>query len=306
MNGKKRILLTGATGYIGSELLKELMINEQYEVAVVVRDSNKKQEFLDKNLVVVVYSAHDLEQFEFNIRQFNPNIVIHLAAYSTSADDSTAITQLIESNIIFTSHLLVALIHCNVKLFINTGSFSEYHFSREYRSPTYFYSATKSSAHYMIEYFAKKDNFLYINAILYTVYGKKGKTKKIIDYALESLNAIEPIAMSDGFQKFDFIHIKDVVHFYIKVIENFQNFRTSQIDYDVGTGQCISIREMVKILELITDKKANIKWGIYKNRSVDTLEACAQITLTKKELDYETTISLEDGLKQYLLEREKL
>ena len=304
MSGKKRILLTGATGYIGSELLTNLLTYKQYELAVVLRDIAKRQEFVDQNITVIVYSAHNLKQFELDIQQFHPNIIIHLAAYSTSADDSHAIDQLIESNIIFTSHLLVALTQCNIKLFVNTGSFSEYHLSRGFRSPTYFYSATKSSAHYIIEYFAKKDKFLYINAILYTVYGKKSKTKKIIDYALESLNAIKPVAMSDGFQKLDFIHIKDVVDFYVKVIENFQTFHLSQIDYDVGTGRCISIREMVKVLETVSNKKANIEWGVYKSRSVDTIEACAQTELTKAELSYEATISLEDGLKEYIQERD--
>ncbi len=298
MNGKKKVLVTGATGYVGSDLIRKLIALDTTEIAVVIRDIKKAKELFGDSITYILYET--LEGFTSKVESFSPHVVIHLGAYSTSSDAPEDVEKLIESNIIFTSHLLLALSGCKIDVFVNTGSFSEFHNTDKERSPTYFYSATKSSARYMIEYFSKRDAFQFVNAILFTVYGKKTGTKKIIDYAFESLNATSSIAMSDGQQELDFVHIDDVVAFYVNIIENYDKLDISQIDYDVGTGESHSIKELVSSLEKLTGKKANIEWGVYTSRKVDTKRACAEIAKTKKDLGYIVKFPFVEGLKKYI------
>ncbi len=298
MTGKKRVLITGGTGYIGSDLVNKLISNSNIEIALVVRDLTNATKMFGNAVVYIQYN--DLVGFNDSVSRFSPEIVVHLAAYSTSSDEPKDITKLIESNIVFTSNLLIALSSCNLKLFINTGSFSEYHDNNNTLSPTYFYSATKTSARYIIEYYSKKNSFRFINAVLFTVYGKKNSSKKIIDYAIDSLDSDVAVKMSDGKQILDFVHIDDVVNFYYNLIIDVENIQASKIDYDVGTGKCLSIRDLVKTLEVITDKKANIAWGANKSRKLDTIKACANIVATQEELSYEVKVSLNDGLIQYI------
>ncbi|MEN4044809.1 NAD(P)-dependent oxidoreductase [Sulfurimonas sp. NWX367] len=300
MNGKKRVLVTGGTGYVGSDLVNKLLINHNIEIALVVRDSKSAIKMFGN--AVIYIECNNLTEFNDSVLQFSPEIVVHLAAYSTSSDEPKDIVKLIESNIVFTSNLLIALSGCKLQLFINTGSFSEYHINNII-SPTYFYSATKTSAKYIIEYYAKKNSFKFLNMILFTVYGKKNANKKIIDYAIDSLDSDEAVNMSDGKQILDFVHIDDVVNLYYNLILDFNNIKASKIDYDVGTGKCISIRDLVKTLESITNKKANIAWGANKSRKIDTIRACADIEMSQKELNYKVNISLESGLKKYIRDK---
>ena len=295
MSGKK-LLITGGTGYVGSDLVNKLITEENMEIALVVRDINKARELFQNAVSYIAYDG--IEEFKANVEKFSPEIVVHLAAYSTSSDEPKDVTKLIESNIIFTSNLLIALENCN------SGSFSEFHHYNNEYSPTYFYSATKTSARYIIEYYSKKNAFKFVNAILFTVYGKKNGSKKIIDYTMESLDSVTPICMSDGKQILDFIHIDDVVEFYSNLIVNFENLTISKIDYDVGTGNCISIRELVKHIENITNKKANISWGANKNRKIDTLKACADVSNSQEDLNYFAKIPIVDGLGKYIEENE--
>jgi nucleoside-diphosphate-sugar epimerase len=296
----KRLLITGGTGYIGSSLVKKLIAENSIEIALVVRDIQKAKKLFGERVSYIVYD--ELTSFIKDVETFSPEIVIHLAAYSTSSDEATEIAKLIESNIVFTSHLLIALSNCKIELFINTGSFSEYHYKNSEISPTYFYSATKTSARYMIEYYAKKNSFKFVNAILFTVYGKQNSSKKIIDYMINSLDSNTPINMSEGKQIFDFIHVDDVVDFYHNLIMNFESLTISKTDYDVGTGACISIRELAGKLEAITKKTANIAWGANKSRKMDTIRACADVSDSKNELHYSTKISLDNGLLKYIKE----
>lgn len=296
MNGKQNILITGSTGCIGSKLVHVLLENAN-NIAVVIRDTKKAQSLFDEK---VIYIPIDNESLKNNINNFSPDVVIHLASYSTSSDTLTDINKLIESNIVFTSLLLDALSDCNLKLFINTGSFSEYYNNNEIPNPTYFYSATKTSASCIIDYFSKKNNFKVINAILYTVYGGKCSNKKIIDYAIDSLNSANSIKMSDGKQILDFIHIDDVISFYTNLIYNFNDLNIVEKNYFVGTGRGTSIRELVQILEKTTNKKANIQWGANKSRHIDTRQAIANTVKTTEDLIWSANTDIHVGVKKYI------
>ncbi len=297
MSGK-RVLVTGGTGYIGTDLVEKLLAYADVSVALVVRDIQKAQIIFSNRVEYILYE--ELNSFTQNIEKFEPNIVIHLAAYSTSSDEPSEVQKLIESNIVFTSNLMLALTTSKIDILINTGSFSEYHNNSEVLSPTYLYSATKTSARYIIEYYAKKNEFKFVNLILFSVYGKKNSSKKIIDYAIDSLDAENPIKMSHGRQTLDFVHINDVVDTYCRVALNYKSLKLSTIDYDIGTGVSYSIRELVEKLETLTNKKANIEWGANSSRKLDTQEACADIKGSKEELDCKVNISLDDGLRDYI------
>jgi len=298
MHGNKKLLITGSTGYIGRDLVNRFLKCSTIEIAIVVRDMKTAYILFDDE---VKYIQHDsLEKFTEEITSFDPDIVIHLAGYSTSADSAEEVEKLIESNIVFTAQLLLALSKCSIKLFVSAGSFSEYHESREDISPTYFYSATKTSARYMIEYFSNRDGFTFVHAILYSVYGKKSHPKKIVDYVVEALTSTHSVAMSEGYQELDFVHIDDVVSWYYHLVTNYDSLHISRIDYDVGTGISTSIRKLVEITEKLTGEEANIQWGVYKNRKLDTQRACSNITHSVEELGYKVEYTLESGLEKYL------
>jgi len=298
MNGKK-VLVTGGTGFIGQRLVNELVANN-YNVAVTVRDIKAAKQLFNSTVCYIDYKDSNL--FKTNIEQFSPDIVIHLAAYSTSRDDLEAIEQLIESNIIFTSRLLDALRPCNIELFVNTGSFSEYSENNGKLSPAYFYSATKTSARYIIDYFSQVGGYKFVNCILYTVYGKTSKNKKVIDYIIDSLDIKSPVKMTAGEQNLDFIHVDDVINFYLLLISKYADIKPMQTEYLVGTGQGCSIKELSALIEKISGYNANINWGAIDYRSLDIMHSVANIQKTKAELNWQASISLEMGIKQYLAE----
>src|ERR1044071_2754958 len=113
-----RVLISGASGYIGSHLLKHID-QKKYQLAVLVRKS------ISNILPGVVVIDTNEPDWKVKVQSFNPYVVIHLAAHLTSGDDETQIDKLIEANIRFGTHLLDALKKTSVKVFINTGTFAE-------------------------------------------------------------------------------------------------------------------------------------------------------------------------------------
>lgn len=291
-----KILVTGATGFVGKHLIQKL---RDFDVRFVVRNINTEYS-KDRQ---IVYNDEKLDVFQKDVKSYNPKIVIHLASYLTSSDDISSIKNIVDSNILFTSILLESLKSTDLELFINTGTFAEYYYNDGKENPAYFYSASKIAIKPIIKYFKNIQGFKTINIIPYTIYGGKSKSKKVIDYILDSLDSKLYLEMTNGEQILDFIYIDDVTDFYVHCVNNI-NLLKDEEDYHLGTGKGTSIKELSNIIEDLTNKKANINWGSKEYRTLDIMRAIAPIYKLEKELNWKPKVSIKDGIKK-ILEEEK-
>ena len=292
-----KILITGATGFVG----RHLIATPPYSVAdIEILTVNLNIEEAEQ-LLPNTKCTHILTTEYDKIISFNPDIVIHLATLSTSRNDSEIIKPMLEANVEFGVNLLSALAKCNnMKLFVNIGTFAEYRFGTDKISNAYLYSATKSAFRCFVDYYSNLSGFKYITAIPYTIYGGSDTAKKIIDYIRDSLNAEVPVKMTKGEQIIDFIHIKDVVNFFIKIIENMQNIVDTipnGENFYVGTGVGTKIRDLAKIIEISENKKCNIEWGGLPYRPMDIMYAVAPIEKNNPLINWKSKISIEEGIK---------
>lgn len=296
MSGKPSILVTGATGTIGQAITEQLILLG-YTVSVVVRNLQVSKALFGDAVSHVVFEG---EAFSPSLDGLHIDLVIHLASYSTSQDEKKEIIRLIDSNIVFVSLLLKELEHSHLKLFVNAGSFSEFHHNDGVLEPTYFYSATKTASCSIIEYFSKRHGFIFVNAVLYSVYGREAKQKKIVDYMIDATRSDQPIPMSEGHQVLDFIHIDDVVDFFLLLIQNYNFLSTPYHVYHIGTGKGTSIRELADIVSRIGGVQTNVLWNGRQARSRDTLKAIADTDGVEKELGWKPSVPLISGLQKYM------
>jgi nucleoside-diphosphate-sugar epimerase len=287
-----RILITGATGFIGRCLLKALQ-STPHEVYILYRGKNKI------SINVKSINTEDIN-WKDSIKNANPDVVIHLAAYLTSADDEPAIEKLIQSNILFGAHLLDALKNTNIKYFINTGTFAEYFDNKETINPSYLYAATKSAFRHILNYYQSITGYKVVNIIPYTVYGGVDTKKKMIDYIFESIGKETPLNMSPGEQLLDLIYVDDVIDFYIQLLNNLSFVKDKYTEIHLGTGIGTSPKEVAGLMETVTGKKANINWGGIPYRKRDTMASIANRKLPSELFPWKPRITLEEGIKAYL------
>lgn len=293
-----KILITGVTGFIGQNLLPQ--ISKEYpnvQVMTLNRDVEKAAIMYPVALYpnIVHISVSDKQC----IIDFDPEIVIHLAALNTSRNDSEIIKPLIDANIIFGIYLLDALSHCkSLKLFVNTGSFSEYRLNVRHANSACLYAATKTAFKTFLAYYADMCDFNYLTAVPYSVYGGNRTLKRMMDFLLESMDSSIPVDMTLGEQVLDFIHIEDISSFYLHVIDNLSVF----IDLDkgeefyLGTGRGTSIHELSVLMEQISGKHCNINWGACPYRVRDVMYAVAPIAKNVELVGWKAHIDLKEGL----------
>ena len=287
------IIITGATGYVGKNLISAFIEQTDHRLYALIRNASN----LPKGVAVI----NDDSDMEKNIILAKPDIVIHLASYLTSKSEIEDINKLINANITFGTKFLNALKSVKLQCFINVGSFSEFHYNDGILNPTYLYSATKSAFRPILRYYAEVNKFKVLNVIPFSIYGGVDTQKKIIDILFDAVEAKESVKMSDGFQHLDFIHIDDVVDFFVQLSNDFSRIDNEELY--LGTGKTHNLREISAMIEQITGKKVNANWGAYPPRERDSIYACAPIGKLKEKLNWQPKVTIEAGLKLKYKER---
>lgn len=298
-----RIALTGITGFIGQNLMPMLLAQgKEHEFLTLSRSTDKVNSLFPINRYTNFEhtASNDFER----LTAFNPDVCIHLAALSTSRNDAEIIQPLLSANIEYGVRLLEALSRCEgFKLFVNTGSFAEYQFGTHLLSDAYLYTATKTAFRSFVDYFSHSGKgFRYITAVPYSVYGGQMTVKRLFDYILESQDSTEPVDMTAGEQVLDFIHVDDVAAFFTHVVahaDRYMHLPENGMEFHLGTGRGTSIREVAALMETISGRKCNIRWGGRPYREQDIMHAVAPIG-RNAVCGWKTNISLQEGIKRFI------
>lgn len=286
--GKLKVCITGSSGMIASEFI--LKYKHEFEILALTSNPNL-------NIPGVLTVHYDLKNFDSTTQEillFNPEIIINSAFYLSSGKENKEVDQFV-NGLKFTNFLLNVVSKLNHTHWIEMRSFSEYKFSDSglpVESPSYLYSVYKSNVVSLIHWYSKLSNMKVTELVLFSVYGKKSKNKKIIDYLIKSFNSESPVELSSGNQKLDFVHISDVIDSIIHSIK-YQEKRIW-----VGTGKATSIKDLARLIEsLFKTSKLNITWDENKDRPNDIYLAKAPCALNKT---WSSSIDLYEGVNLYL------
>lgn len=299
----ERILITGAAGFIGSHLAHKL-VEMGYEVGIIKRNGTDIWRIKDifKDLTVYDADLKDTNSVLQSISNFKPNIVYHLATYYAVDHRPQEIASMIDSNVLGTINLLEASKESRVNLFINTSTCSVYDPSTEKLketsniNPSNLYSMTKIQAEQACSYYSEKYDLNLITLRLFPPYGPVDNIRKLIPFVIKSFNDKKVPEMTTGTQKWDFTFINDIVEAYIKILST-QDKKTHEI-FNIGTGNAVSIREVVTRIKELMDSEIEPKWGAIEHRKGEIWFNCADISKAHNILNWEPKIpTLEKGLE---------
>lgn len=295
-----RILITGATGFIGSHLVEYLLENTDNEIFVLKRsysDIWRIKEYIN-DLKMFDVDKEDILQI---VKKSKPDVVIHLATYYKKNHTYEDLSVMINSNIEFPVRLLEAMVSEGVKYFINTGTFSEkvyFLYGTNYAIPSNLYSSTKIAFEEILRYYSYTHGIKGITLKLFSPYGYKDNPKKLIPYLINKILDNEEIETTIGDQTLDFIYVKDIVFAYIKAVEYILNMNEVYQSFDVGTGISYSLKKVVRILERVSGKAIKVSWGKIPYSKNEIFYSRADIQNTMNFLKWIPKYSLEEGLRE--------
>lgn len=279
------ILLTGATGFLGSHLLPELIKNS-YEI-IVLKHSFSSVWRIKSCLCQL--KSYDIDKTDIE-KAFLANkidVIIHMAT-DYGKKNNNNIMEMLEPNIRLPSRLLDLGMRYEVKAFINTDTSTNSLYT--------LYSATKKAFVEIGRFFAANCEMKFVNMVLEYVYGEGDDKTKFIPFVIESILKGIEIKATEGEQKRDFIYVKDIVCAYLKVLDKLGTFNKSFLEFNVGTGQSVSLKDFINKIGEIAGKKANAKWGVSPYRRNEIFDLKADISLARKLLSWKPKTPLEEGL----------
>lgn len=289
-----RVLITGATGFVGKTLIPYLYDKGMEDIVLLVRNEAKARNLFPEINVSVISTEDDT--WVNQVTESNPDVTIHLAAAFTGRHDEENISKLIEANLSFTTLLLEALSKTSCRHFINIGTFSEFRNGNGEYLPNNLYSATKSAERPIIQYYQGISQWNWINVVVYSPYGRFNPYKKVIDYMIESFDAKSPVAFTKGEQILDFIHVDDMADFFFTLIQHLSSLKDDYYQFHLGTGLGHSIREVAEVMENVWGKRMNANWGGRAYSEQDIMHAVAPIEQNLKLLNWKSKIILREGI----------
>lgn len=266
----KTCIITGATGYIGSHVLKYLL-QKGWNIHIITRPES------DCANVTDVLSRIHVFEYDGNIchliayfQQTNADVVFHLAAAVITNYKPVQIPILIQSNIGFYTEVLEAMCHCDTRLFIGTGTYWQNYSNTTY-NPVDLYAATKEASEKILQYYIDAHHFRAITLRLFDVYGEDDKRPKLWNFLRDIAGTAKSIDVSPGEQYLDLVHISDVCTAY-EAAFNLLNSDLSVKNevYGVSSGELHTLKEIIFLFQSVLGKTIHVNFGKrpYKEREV--------------------------------------
>lgn len=266
-----KILLTGATGFIGTNFI--LRLHHKYDITAIVRTSSDTSN-IDKYCKIYRYDNKIEELVDFCKKECF-NSVVHLAAYlSNNGHTTNTINELIHSNLTFGIEILEATKQAEIPFFINTSTFGIYCNSIDYR-PSSLYSATKKAFEDIMVYYSLTSKTVFSNILPFNIYGPNDVKGKLLFALLDKISQTsEALQMSEGNQIVDYTHVYDIVDAYnilIELIQKDPEFCRDKV-FSLKGNERKTLKEVVSIYEEVLEKKLNIQWGARPNRELEIMQ----------------------------------
>lgn len=289
----KKVLVTGATGFIGLNLIP-ILISRGYEVHAVCRLKSVTRVDQKNCLVHVVDDYRDLGAL---FQQYNYYAVVHLATIYDHAPTYNKIDEMLSSNIMFGVHLLEAMKLSACRYLINTTTTAEFNQQGEF-SPNSLYSASKRAFRDVSLYYKLCQDYRIIDLVLYDNYGLNDPRKKITSLILDHLYSQEPIKLSPGHQEINLIHISDTVRAISKAVDDVGclSNNSKQCLFCLAPDKAVTIRQLVKSLERLSGKKMPALWGEIPYRGNEIMSPWVGERLP----NWKAQVNLDQGLLELL------
>jgi nucleoside-diphosphate-sugar epimerase len=298
----KRVLLTGASGFVGANLSRRLL-QEGHELHLLLRPGYTPWRLRDLRQDVHLHLADlgDAQRLACLVRQVRPEWVFHLAAHGAYSWQ-TDVRQMIALNISGTANLLEACLQSGFEVFVNTGSSSEYGFKnhapseREVLEPNSHYAWTKAAATHLCACTARLHNLRIPTLRLYSAYGPYEDPARLVPTLIrQGLKGELPPLVDPDIAR-DFVYVEDVCDAYVLAARH--THQEPGGVYNVGTGVQTTIRSLVEAVRHLMDIAAAPCWNSMPDRPWDTSTWVADCRRIREELGWEPRHTLEQGLRQ--------
>ncbi len=288
---KEKVLVTGGTGFIGRNVVDEL-IKRGYEIHSLVYPPFAPEK---DGLVQYEMNLLDKESLEEFFKNHSFENLIHLAWY---VGPKCHVHDLNLDWSIATLNLLKFFKESGGKKFLGAGTISEYEYKYGYlvedqtpTDPQTLYGNSKNAIFNIAKVYCKQNNIDFKWPRIFNLYGPAEKPQRLMPSVINACLKGEDVKVSDCLKFQDYLHVEDTARGIVDVFE-----ADIQGAVNICSGKPVQLRTIVEKIAELTNFKGNILWGAIPAAFGDDLVCGNNEKL--KSIGWKPKYDLETGLIQ--------
>ncbi len=286
----RRVVVSGASGFLGSHLVRQL-VGENYNVVALVR-SNSNLRRLAGLMEQIHIICLDQESLDELLQRLKPiAAIIHTAV--DYGRGKVALSSLVETNVLLGVRLAEAAQRAGVECFIHAGSALPPQVSS--------YALSKSHLSDWLRQLAQQTRMRIVDVALENMYGEDEDENQFIPRVIIGcLRHLERLPLTAGEQQRDWIYIEDVKSaFALLLRQSLQNpkWEHGYTRYPLGSGRAVRIRDVACMIQRITGASTKLDFGAVPYRPHEAMFSQADLS-AMQTLGWSPHYTLEEGLRR--------
>jgi dolichol-phosphate mannosyltransferase len=299
---RRRVLVTGGTGFVGANLVRRLLA-DGHAVHLLVRRGHRPWRLagIERDVALHRASLEDRAAVERAVGRVKPEWIFHLAAHGAYSWE-TDLDQIVATNVTGTINLVRAGLRSGFEAFVNAGSSSEYGFKsrapseREWVEPNSHYAVTKVAATHFCRLTAAREQVKIATLRLYSVYGPWEDPGRLMPTMIVHGLAGTLPPLVDPRVARDYVYVDDVSEAFVRAAAK-PHPEPGPV-YNVGSGTQTTIRQVVAVARRALDVAERPRWGTMPNRQWDTSVWVSNSRAIRKALGWTPRYGFERGFRQ--------
>lgn len=296
-----RCLVTGASGFLGSHLVRKLL-EEGYPVLAVVRETSDlwRLKGLQDKVSIATASLNTIEFARPEIQAFCPEVAFHLAWTGGNSSRHANQPEQVFANVPGSLKLANILADVGCKVLIYAGSSLEYGSFQipaketDLPLPSNLYGATKYGTEILLQGLSAVYGMRFCGTRVFWTYGPKDDDSRMIPSVVMALLAGQRPSLTMGLQLWDFLYIDDATEALL-LLANAENANGI---FNLGSGTPVTVRHAVELIQRCIDPSLKVAFGAIPYGPNQVMHLEADVSRLKVATGWDPRISLEEGIRK--------
>jgi nucleoside-diphosphate-sugar epimerase len=268
------VIVTGATGWVGARVAGHLAHVGRRVVALARLDSDVTLLTALAPSVAVTRAECELPALRAALVEARAEAIVHVAAWFVAEHRPDDVPGLIAANLTYPALLAEAAHAEGVTTFVSAGSFWEA-WEPAAPGPVNLYAAYKRAFKEVLAYYAGAHGLRACHLRLPDVYGPGDPRPKVLKALRDAVRTGAPLAMSDGRQRLDLVHVADVTAAFEAALARTAAALPGLAEHSVTHTERHTLRELVAVYGQVVRAKVPVSWGARPARRREVMDPVA-------------------------------